>query len=162
MIPMTDCEVGVVYAVVARSFDAYPAEPKGDEQRRSSAVYCGDGRFIGIRTKFGCRYLFTEYHRDASREFGTVTPLEALESLGELLGTIKLSESLGSIDRRSGRLVSFDKPVVDGGRGWYYLDTQESDQGIRPQAVSNLALFDFLEALSPDSSKEDRMNSGEK
>lgn len=159
MIPMTDCEVGRVYGVGARSFDAYPAEPKGDEQRLSIAVYCGDGRFIGIRTKFGSRYLFTEYHHDSGSPFNTVQPCMGIV---EVPRYIKLSETLRTIDRRSGRAVAFDRPTVDGGRGWYFIDTQESDQGIRPQAVSNRALFDFLDALSPDSSKEDRMNPGEK
>ena len=36
--------------------------------------------FIGIREKFGSKYLFMEYHHDASPTFGTVNGAEALEA----------------------------------------------------------------------------------
>ena len=41
-------------------------------------IYDGDMGFIGIRTKFGNRFLFTEYHWDAEY-FGTVADAIDLE-----------------------------------------------------------------------------------
>ena len=38
-------------------------------------VYDGNEGFIGIREKFGPRYLFTEYHWDQGPPFGTAIPL---------------------------------------------------------------------------------------
>jgi len=60
---------------------------------------------------------------------------------------ILLKESLGSIDSNTGRPVAFDKPVADGGRGWYYTDTDEEDQNIRAMSRFNKELFDFLDSL---------------
>lgn len=37
--------------------------------------------FIGIREKFGSRYLFAEYHWDTGAPFGTVRPQEMLTEL---------------------------------------------------------------------------------
>lgn len=37
------------------------------------------GGFVGIREKFGDRFLFTEYHHDTGGSFGTAMPLELLE-----------------------------------------------------------------------------------
>lgn len=58
MIPIKDCIVGRVYKIRCRNL--------------SYGVYDGDSGFIGIRTKFGSRYLFTEYHYDSGAPFGTV------------------------------------------------------------------------------------------
>lgn len=55
-----------------------------------------------------------------------------------------------SVDQRNNRLVAFDKPVAEGGRGWYYLDTNEADQGIRSISKSNLKLFEFLDKSEED------------
>ena len=35
--------------------------------------------FIGIRTKFGSRYLFTEYHWDTGSPFGTAMPIKEMK-----------------------------------------------------------------------------------
>lgn len=43
------------------------------------AVYDGKGGFIGIRQKFGDRYLFTEYHYDQGPPYGTVKVLKDTE-----------------------------------------------------------------------------------
>jgi hypothetical protein len=37
--------------------------------------------FIGIRTKFGNKYLFTEYHHDTGAPFGTACPVEKIGML---------------------------------------------------------------------------------
>lgn len=47
----------------------------------SIGVFNGATGFIGIRHKFGSRYLFTEYHWDTGAPYGTVKPQELLEYL---------------------------------------------------------------------------------
>jgi hypothetical protein len=61
MIPMDQCKHGVVYKIHSRnlSFGVFNNEDNG---------------FIGIRLKFDSRFLFTEYHWDGSKSFGTVRP----------------------------------------------------------------------------------------
>ena len=41
-------------------------------------VFDGKTGFIGIRLKFGFKYLFTEYHWDQGPPYGTVQPQEDL------------------------------------------------------------------------------------
>ncbi len=65
-IPVAECEHGYLYHVKARNFRL--------------GIYNEDAReFIGIRTKFGNRYLFGEYHWDQGPPFGTVKPIAKLE-----------------------------------------------------------------------------------
>lgn len=64
---MAELERGRVYKITSRNLDY--------------GVWDGDTGFIGIRTKFGSRYLFTEIHRDASTTFGTVRTAEPTQAL---------------------------------------------------------------------------------
>ena len=107
-------------------------------------VFDGKTGFIGIRDKFGSRYLFCEYHWDTGVPFGTVRPLDDIDTVP---AGIAIAEHLGSFDQRNGRPVAFDRPVKDGGRGWYYTDTGEADQEIEPKSQSNKPLFDWLRTL---------------
>ena len=65
-IKLDSCKHGYTYRISSRnlSFGVYNEEKQG---------------FVGIRTKFGDRYLFTEYHYDTGAPFGTVCPKEELE-----------------------------------------------------------------------------------
>jgi hypothetical protein len=65
MISIEDCKKGYLYLINSRNLDL--------------AVYDGDGGFIGIREKFGQRFLFTEFHWDTGEPYGTVRPQEELE-----------------------------------------------------------------------------------
>ena len=58
MIPIKDCIPRRVYKIRSRNL--------------RYGVFDGNDGFIGIRTKFGARYLFTEYHWDIGSPFGTV------------------------------------------------------------------------------------------
>lgn len=127
---MTELEVGRVYKIKSRNLVL--------------GVYKGNGGFIGIREKFGHKYLFTEYHHEMGPPFGTVKPYEVLD---EPITTIPLKEGLGTIDDHTKRPVAFDKPVVDGGRGWFYTDTNEASRDIFPREVSNRELFEYLTRL---------------
>lgn len=65
-IPLDQCENGYLYKIQSRnlSFGVYRQEVKG---------------FVGIREKFGSKYLFTEYHWDTGPPLGTVHPITKLE-----------------------------------------------------------------------------------
>ena len=60
-IPLDNCTNGGVYKVFSRNLDL--------------AIFV-ENRFIGIREKFGYRFLDTEYHRESG---GTASPKELVE-----------------------------------------------------------------------------------
>jgi len=131
-IPMDQCVRGRLYRFRARNFEI--------------GVYDGKQGFIGIRTKFGSRYLATEYHWDQGAPFGTVR--EVVDTGVDCPPVIVLSESLGTEDSVTGRSVHFDRPVVDGGAGWVFDDDDSPcPPEARPVNVSNSALFSFLDGL---------------
>jgi len=102
--------------------------------------------FVGIREKFGARYLATEYHYDTGAPYGTARPLEELEEAPADLEIVDLLK--GSVDGVTARMVAFDHTIVNGGkRGWYFIDTGEVDEKIRPYAISNTGLKEWLEAI---------------
>ena len=105
-------------------------------------VYDGKQGFIGIRSKFASKFLDTEYHWDQGPPYGTVHT--AIDTGVDLPAHISLCESPGTIDQTTDRWVEFDKPIADGGRGWYYVDTGEASADIVPVGKSNTALFDWL------------------
>ncbi|MBI1803336.1 MAG: hypothetical protein HY033_04815 [Ignavibacteriae bacterium] len=65
-IPLSDCKHGWLYKIRSRNLTAgvFREDRKG---------------FVGIREKFGCEYLFTEFHWDTGAPFGTVKPNRRLE-----------------------------------------------------------------------------------
>ena len=65
-IPLKQCRHLYVYRVKARNF-------------RFAVFDANQDGFVGIRSKWGQRYLFTEYHWDTGAPYGTVKPLEELE-----------------------------------------------------------------------------------
>lgn len=104
--------------------------------------------FVGIREKFGDRYLATEYHYDTGAPYGTACPLEELEEAPAGLEIVDLLE--GTVDGVTGRMVAFDNTIVDGTkRGWYFVDTGEVDEKIRPYAISNAKLKEWLASIEP-------------
>lgn len=64
-IPIEQCCDGWLYRLYSRNLNlgVYRKADKG---------------FVGIRSKFGARSLFTEFHWDTGRPFGTSNPLEAI------------------------------------------------------------------------------------
>lgn len=65
MIPVGECKPGWLYQLNSRNLDygVYDESQKG---------------FIGIRVKFGAKYLFTEYHWDTGPPFGTAMPIKEM------------------------------------------------------------------------------------
>ena len=108
----------------------------------AAGVYSAErAGFIGIRTKFGDRYLFTEYWKE------TAWPLE---EIGVLPESIEIRERLASVDEVSGREVEYrgnDLSLEDLRRGWHYKDTGEKNPDIRPVSRQYQPLFDYLEQV---------------
>lgn len=133
-IPIAECTPGRVYQIQSRNL--------------TFGVYDGNEGFIGLRQKFGHRYLFTEYHWDQGPPHGTVS---GQKDLGiDLPADISPKESLGTVDEETRRAVFFDRPVSHGGRGWVFCDTNEASEEIRPVEVPNHALFEFLERVEKE------------
>ena len=101
--------------------------------------------FIGIRTKFSNRFLSCEYHYDTGAPFGTARPLESLNMV--LPDDIEPLELLpGSIDHNTKRLVACDENRIKNKEWpWYFVDTGEFDSKIKPYAISNNKLFEWLD-----------------
>lgn len=134
-----DCIKGHIYRLKSRNL--------------SFGVFNGKDGFIGIREKFGDRFLDTEYHWDIGTPHGTVS--DAIDTGTNIPEYIPLRCYNLSTDERTDRQVEFDKPVADGGKGWYYIDTGEADQDIRPVAHINKELFDLLNFIDLRLHRED-------
>lgn len=132
---LPQCKRGYLYRIHSRNLEF--------------GVYDGNEGFIGIRTKFGARFLFTEYHWDQGPPHGTVKPME---ECGPIPRDIKLVESFGVMDEMTRRSVAFDKPISDGGQGWYFTDTNEASTAIKPISESNTVLFKYLDEFQPTES----------
>jgi hypothetical protein len=128
MISLKDCRDGLLYQInsINLSFGVF---------RRK------DCDFIGIREKFNRLYLDTEHHIEIGPPYGSVRPLLELEAVPK---DISLEDSIGVIDYKTQKPVAFDKPISEGGRGWYYIDTGLSSQKIFPLELSNKVLFEWI------------------
>ena len=136
---MEECKAGRVYMLSCRNLNL--------------GVYDGNGGFIGIRTKFGSRYLFIEYHWDKDPHIGTVSWAE--DTNFDVPNTVQLKTSLGTVDWDSNRPLAFDKPRDTGGKGWYFVDTGEAAEDVRPVSVSNDELFNILDKLERELNEEE-------
>jgi hypothetical protein len=127
-IPLSACKHGFLYRLNARNLI------QGVFNENTNG-------FIGIREKFGDEYLFTEYHWDTGAPFGTVKPIELLEQVQD---GIPVMDNLGSFDSVTNQKVAFDRPITDGGKGWYFVETGISSQDIQSVNRSNRELEDWL------------------
>jgi hypothetical protein len=138
-IPLDQCKDRFLYQINSRnlSYGVYNEENKG---------------FVGIRNKFGEDYLFTEYHYNNGMPHGTVFPKKELTKIPD---DLSIKVQLGTIDEKSKRPVQFDyfKTISEGGKGWFYTDTGESDKNIRPLAIENDKLFEYLKTFMERTSR---------
>ena len=132
MIPLIECKVGHAYKLRSRNL--------------SRGVFNGQSGFIGIREKFGSRFLFTEYHWDTGAPHGTAQPYE---DTGRIPDGIVIADDLGTVDTNTGRLIAWDNtaPAVKGQGNWYFIDTKEPVELVRPAMVENKGLFDYLDSF---------------
>lgn len=121
---LENCKVGNIYILNSRNLEF--------------GVFTHAGTFIGLRTKFENVFLDKELHVDHG---GTARPLY---HFGSVPDNIPLATSLGTYDEKTGKAVEFDKPIVDGGRGWYFVDTEISSRDIMPYNKDNTLLFNYL------------------
>jgi len=134
MINLSECKKRRVYRLLSRNLQF--------------GAFDGNISFIGIRTKCGSRFLDTEDHWDTGPPFGTAHPEEdtGIDVPKDIILHPRENEGI-PIDKITGRNVAFDKPISDGGKGWFFKDTGESSTGIYPIAFDNKRLFEFLDKI---------------
>ena len=88
-LPLAECEDGAVYRMEARNFGV-------------GVFVKVTGSFIGIRTKFGKRFLDTEYHWDLGPPYGTARPHDKI-------GRVPAGIVLDEFTTREPELVCNDK-----------------------------------------------------
>jgi len=136
-----DCIKGRVYALRCRNLGI--------------GVWNGKDGFIGIRYKFGSRYLFTEYHWDTGAPYGTVA---GAKDLGiDVPDDIDIVEHYDTIDEISGRAMYYDKEI----KNYRFTDTNEIAPPypeVRAVLPANKNLFQFLDKVAKDFSEEDNDN----
>lgn len=139
LIPIDMCVKGRAYRFAARNFQF--------------GVFDGVDGFIGLRTKFGDPYLFTEYHHDRGA-FGTVAYIrDASLDLPQEILPVEILGNEDAVSHRSivfrGDEAAFSRRTAD---SWHFADTDEPcGPEVRPRAIPNLALYEWLEANAPKS-----------
>lgn len=137
-IPLDQCQSRDFYTLHSRnlSFGVFNADTQG---------------FIGIREKFGERYLFTEYHHDTGPPYGTARPLECEGELDSYDDRIRLWERYpGSICFYCGIPVEWqwqnsNDPSLR--RSWWH-ETAIDCNDLTPMSMGvYLPLFNALEEL---------------
>lgn len=126
-LPLIDCKLNYIYTLNSRNLDF--------------GVFTIKNTFIGIRNKFDSSFLDEELHYDRG---GTALPLIEICKLPE---DIPNKIDLGSYDIVTKLDVSFDRPLSDGGKGWFFIKDGISSKDIRPARKSNNSLFEFLKNL---------------
>jgi hypothetical protein len=133
-IPVDECQDRRLYRIHSRNLNivgVYNAEHQG---------------FIGIREKFGSRYLFMEFHWDTGMPFGTVQPDESTPEI--LPDDILLAERLEGSICQCGVDVDFiqDDPKSSAGH-WEHLQPSPKCNNIRAYTKTNKELFKWLEEM---------------
>lgn len=145
LVPLKDCIKGRVYRLCCRNL-AY-------------GVFDGKDGFVGIRTKFGSRFLFTEYHWEQGEPYGTVSG--AVDLSIDVPPGIVIGAYQGVVDKTTGRQLRWDDDldnphdIAQGRKGWWrYDDTGDAvptiDAGCKATSVPNLELFRFLEKIETE------------
>lgn len=130
-IPMSECKHGYLYVLNSRNL--------------GMGVFVNDKKdpqFIGIREKFGREYLTNENHWDCGPPYGTARPIQ---ELGKVPDGVGLFESYPTKDSVTGRPVYFTTPVVSGGKGWCFKDTDEPAGKISAVSMENGDLRKWIE-----------------
>jgi hypothetical protein len=137
---IADCKRGHVYRIRSRNlaFGVFAPEKENG--------------FIGIRTKFGSRYLFTEHHWDNGPPFGTVKPIEDMGPLKDQ--KIRLVENFPTLCGYCGERLEYEKREggveKDGNTypgEWKHLTGDGSCADPDPGSPSNRKLFRALDEI---------------
>lgn len=119
-------------------------------------VYSEGARgFIGIREKFGKRYLFTEYHYEIGAPFGTAHPVELVGRVED--NRIQIKEVLDpSLCYFCGNIVKYEEYGEGGPRFengdkisgfWKHISGDGSCSADVPQTQPNIPLFKKLKEI---------------
>jgi len=137
-IALEDCKHGYTYRIHSRnlSLGVFNQETQG---------------FVGIREKFGSFYLFTEFHYDTGAPFGTVRPHEEIEKCP----IEDLREHLGTECQTCRKHVKFVRKAGNETGQWIHLEPIDCKEA-RPVAVSNTALYQYLEKPSQEAAEKSR------
>lgn len=128
-IPIPDCVKGRVYTIGCRNL--------------RFGVFNGKDGFIGIRTKFRERFLFTEFHWDQGRPYGTVFRIAEYKEGLNVPEEVVVATDLGTEDASTNRLVEY----CTAHKSWLFSDTKESSKNIVAVSISNGLLFEFLDEI---------------
>lgn len=136
-LPLEQMVHGRIYAIRSRNLlvGVWDAEASG---------------FIGLRTKFGSEYLFTEYHWDTGGQHGTAF---AKRDLGLDVGDIPVSDrgqprTVCEVHDREAAYVQTSAPDEPRKGYWVHADDNSRlEDKDWPHATSNTALFDLLKPL---------------
>lgn len=134
-IPLSQCSSHSVYLLSSRNL--------------TLGVFDGVDGFVGIRSKFGSRFLDSEYHWDKDSPFGTARPLKLLHVLpSSYLCAVHLP---GTLDETTGHHIYFD--VDSNPNVWKFKESGEVVPVPRPVALPNPELFCALEGLERSAQK---------
>lgn len=109
-------------------------------------VFDGKKGFIGIRTKFGSRFLDTEIEWDQDQHYGTA---RAVELIGSIPKEVVLDTSLGVECEYCHKVVNFDKARPEKER-WHHTEDDSlicTGKKYGPVSIFNKQLFDLLEGF---------------
>lgn len=100
-----------------------------DSRNLSLGVYADNGCFIGLREKFGDRFLFYE----------SVTVRRYSATRFVVPDSISIQVTLGTKNFSTGKLIRYR------GGAWYELDGDQPLKNVMPVSITNRYLIDFLE-----------------
>ena len=124
MIPKAELEVRGIYTMRQRNL--------------SIAVWTGK-EFIGIRTKFGHRFLDSEFHRDDGPPHGTAWPERLVGRLPDEVGLHESEPTVCDYCKKPARWTGPPAPAP-----WV---CEGACTEVRPVAYSNQPMFGFLAGL---------------
>lgn len=135
MIPLEDLVVGAVYKLNSRNLNL--------------GVFTEHNSFIGIRTKFGNRFLDEELEYTTHKNYGTARA-EAI--LGSIQTSIPLRETLGTKCEKCGQLVNFHEKRPEK-EHWLHEDGTALCKEAWPISISNTELFKELDKFEKGDQK---------
>jgi hypothetical protein len=140
-----DLEIGKVYKLNSRNL--------------ALGVYRGDSSFIGIREKFGNRFLDEEVEWDADKHYGTA---RAVGVLG-FIHSIPLQVTLGTKCDKCGQPINFDVQRPEKDRWRHTANDTPQCEKAWAVSVGNPELFAKLEEFENNyKSKKEKEKSEEK
>jgi hypothetical protein len=152
MIPAEECKNGYLYKVHARNFGlgVYSEKDKG---------------FIGIRYKFGDRFLDMEYHHGTGAPYGTVSPDSEICKIPDGIDIeVFILHPLGRLwrdGRPVGRRDLVEGEAPHGTRMGFedrFVDTGERlPDKVYPRLMENAPLFEWLNEIEETLANEKKM-----